>query len=142
MITPGEGRAETAVRDFAPFLAEASEVLASSLDYQATLDSVADLVASNLADWCAIHMVEEDGSIQQLAVTHKDPGKGPRARELRRRYPSDPDALWGVSGVLRSGEPEFYREVTDGMLVAAARAVELGLLSFEAQNSGPCHMPL
>ncbi len=124
MITPGEGPPAAAAWDFALFLAEASEVLASSLDYQATLSSVADLVVSNLADWCAIDMLDEDGSMQQLAVTHKDPVKGAWARELRRRYPSDPDAPRGVPQVLRSGEPEFYRQVTDEMLVAAARDAE------------------
>lgn len=121
MITPGKDHPEAAVRGFAPFLVEASEVLASSLDYETTLSSVADLAVSNLADWCAIDMLDEDGSIQQLAVTHKDPEKGNWARELRRRSPPDPEAERGVPGVLRSGEPEFHREVTDEMLVAAAR---------------------
>ena len=46
------------------FLASASEVLASSLDYEDTLDRVARLAVPHFADWCAVHMREEDGSIR------------------------------------------------------------------------------
>jgi PAS domain S-box-containing protein len=124
MITPEERRPGAAAQGFASYLAEASEILASSLDYQATLTSVARLVVPRLADWCAIDMLEEDGSITQLAVSHNDPGKGAWGRELRRRYPPDPDASQGVPRVLRSGKPEFYPEVTDEALAAAARDAE------------------
>jgi GAF domain len=108
-------------RDFAPYLAEASEVLASSLDYEATLASLARLVVPALADWCAIDVLEEDGTIQQLAVVHEDPEKVAWARGLRRLYPPEPDAPRGMPRVLRSGKAEFYPEVTDETLVAAAR---------------------
>jgi PAS domain S-box-containing protein len=124
MITPEESRPDATAQDLASYLAGASEILASSLDYQATLTSLARLVVPRLADWCAIDMLEEDGSINQLAVTHKDPETGTWGRELRRRYPPDPDAPQGVSRVLRSGKPEFYPEVTDEMLVATARDAE------------------
>ena len=124
MRTPEESRPDVLAQDFAPYLAEASEMLASSLDYQATLTSLARLAVPRLADWCAIDMLEEDGSINLLAVTHKDPAKGTWGRELRRRYPPDPDAPQGVPRVLRSGKPEFYRGVTDEMLVATARDAE------------------
>jgi PAS domain S-box-containing protein len=124
MITPEESRPDATAQDFAAYLAEASEILTSSLDYQAALTSLARLVVPRLADWCAIDMLEEDGSITQLAVTHKDPEKGTWGRELRRRYPPDPDSPQGVPRVLRSGKPEFYREVTDEALVAAARDAE------------------
>jgi PAS domain S-box-containing protein len=124
MITPEESRPDGAAQDFAPYLAEASELLASSLDYQATLTSLARLAVPRLADWCTIDILEEDGSINQLAVTHKDPGKDAWERELMRRYPPDPDAPQGVPRVLRSGEPEFYPEVTDEALVDAARDAE------------------
>src|SRR5688572_14711981 len=117
MITPEGSRPDPTAQDLASYLAEASEMLASSLDYQATLASLTRLAVPRLADWCAIDILEEDGSINQLAVTHKDPGKDAWGRELRRRYPPDPDAPRGVPRVLRSGEPEFYSEVTDEALV-------------------------
>src|ERR671921_2125615 len=128
VITPEEGRpaqrATPPARDFAPYLVEASEVLASSLDYQETLKNLAHLVVPDLADWCAIDMLEEDGSINQLVLTHEDPDKVALAQELRRRFPPDPDASQGVPHVLRSGKAEFYPEVTGEMLVATARDAE------------------
>ena len=37
-------------------------------------------------------IVEEDGTIRQLAVAHADPAKIVFARELQQRYPPDPEA--------------------------------------------------
>jgi hypothetical protein len=50
------------------FLSEASAVLASSLDYQTTLERVAQLTVPEFADWCTVHIIEEDGAIEQIAV--------------------------------------------------------------------------
>src|SRR5207248_5325778 len=51
-------------RQRAAFLAEASTVLAHSLDYPTTLASVAELAVPQLADWCAVYTLEVDGSIR------------------------------------------------------------------------------
>ncbi|MFL6248485.1 MAG: ATP-binding protein, partial [Thermoanaerobaculia bacterium] len=65
------------------FLARASEALASSLDYQATLEHVAELVVRDLADWCTIDVREDDGEIQRVAVCHRDPARGPAVARMR-----------------------------------------------------------
>ena len=105
-------------------LAEAGEVLASSLDYKTTLSAVARLAVPSLADWCAVDVIEDDGSIGRLAVVHEDPKKVTLAHQLQERYPPNPDAASGVPQVLRSGRSEFYPEVTDEMIEAAARDEE------------------
>ncbi|HEX2728624.1 MAG TPA: PAS domain S-box protein, partial [Rubrobacteraceae bacterium] len=105
-------------------LAEAGEVLASSLDYRTTLSGVARLAVPSLADWCAVDVVGEDGSVGRLAVVHEEPRKVALAHQLQERYPPDPDAAGGVLQVLRSGRPEFYPEITDEMIEAAARDEE------------------
>lgn len=110
---------------FFSFLAEAGRVLASSLDYETTLSSVAHLAVPHIADWCAIHIVEEDGSVQQLAVAHVDPAKVRLARELEERYPFDPDAPSGAAHVLRTGLPEIVEEIPDEMLVEVIEDPEL-----------------
>lgn len=106
------------------FLSEASAELSSSLDYRATLAGVARLAVPQLADWCAVDVLEEDGSTHRLAVEHEDPAKVAWAHELQRRYPPDADAPQGLPEVLRSGRSEFYPEIPDEMLVAAARDPE------------------
>lgn len=99
------------------FLAEASNVLASSLDYHTTLASVARLAVPHIADWCAVDVVESDGQVHQLATAHVEPEKVELARELQRRFPYDPNGPTGVPQVLRSGKPELVAEIEDQFLV-------------------------
>lgn len=107
------------------FLAEASGLLGSSLDYETTLASVAKLAVPKLADWCTVHIAEENGELRQLAVAHADPAKIERARELRRRYPLDLDAPIGVPNVFRTGRAEFYPQIDVQNLERAFRNAEL-----------------
>ena len=99
--------AEQAMRERMTFLAEATELLASSLDYNRTLGRLAQLCVPGLADWCAIDILGPNGEIERLAVAHQDPDKVRWAHELQERYPPDPEAPRGVANVLRTGEPEF-----------------------------------
>ena len=106
------------------FLAEVGATLSSSLDYRTTLASVARLAVPRLADWCAVDIVEEDGTLERLAVEHEDLQKVQLAHELQERYPPDPETPQGLLRVLRSGQSEFYPDITDEMMVAAARDAE------------------
>ncbi|HET7270373.1 MAG TPA: response regulator, partial [Rubrobacter sp.] len=106
------------------FLAEASAELSALLDYRATLSSVAHLSVPDLADWCAVDVLAENGVLERVAIAHKDPQKIRWAQELQERYPSDPDATSGLPEVMRTGRPEFHPEITEEMLEAAARDEE------------------
>lgn len=118
-------RAEAeAARQRASFLAEASRVLASSLDYETTLASVARLAVPDVADWCTVDLLDAEGKLERLAVAHVDPAKVEWAHELQRKYPPDPSAPTGVYNVIRTGKAEFYPEISDELLVAAARDPE------------------
>jgi len=101
-------------------LAEASVLLVGSLDYEPMLRQLTRLVVPRLADWCAIHILE-DGVIRRLAFTHSDPAKQALVGDRPERYPLDHSARHIVSQVLRSGEPELYSDVPDTLLVEAAR---------------------
>ncbi|MEG4026876.1 MULTISPECIES: PAS domain S-box protein [unclassified Microcoleus] len=103
------------------FLSEASTVLASSLDYQTTLERVAQLTVPELADWCTVHMIEEDGSIEQIAVAHIDPAKLEWAYQMRDKYPMNPDDPRGAALTLRTGQSDLLPEIPDELLVQAAR---------------------
>ena len=119
------------------FLAEASRVLASSLDYETTLKAVARLAVPELADWCAVDLLAEGGRVQRVAVEHPDPAKIEFAHRLGERYPSNPKSEHGLSAVLRSGRPDMMSDIPEALLVAAAvndehlaLIRELGLRSF------------
>jgi signal transduction histidine kinase/PAS domain-containing protein len=102
------------------YLARASDLLAVSLDYEATLERLAQMVVPELADWCAVHILDNAGQPRQLAVAHVDPAKAAWARELNARYGPRADAPTGVPNVIRTGEPEVHSDITDDMLVASA----------------------
>lgn len=106
------------------FLADASTLLASSLDYQTTLARIADLAVPETADWCAVDLLNEEGRLQRLAAAHIDPDKVAWAHELRRHYPADPDGTRGAYGVVRTGRTEFYPVVPDRALQEAAHDAE------------------
>jgi PAS domain S-box-containing protein len=95
------------------FLADASSVLGSSLDYEPTLQSVARMAVPFLADWCIVDLLQDDGSIRQTAVAHIDPATVDLARTLREAYPPDPDEPHPIWQVLRSSQAMITPEVTD-----------------------------
>jgi PAS domain S-box-containing protein len=103
------------------FFAEASAVLASSLDYETTLASVTKLAVPEIADWCAVDVLDEKGTLRRLAVAHVDAAKIRLAEELATRYPDDPKNDRGVYRALRTGETQFYAEIADDLIAAAAR---------------------
>jgi hypothetical protein len=73
--------AERADRRLA-FFAEASAVLASSLDYTTTLRDLSRLMVPTLADWCAVHVATEQGTVQFISGAHRDPAKDLLVRAL------------------------------------------------------------
>jgi PAS domain S-box-containing protein len=98
----------------ASFMAEASAVLASSLDYHATLKLVADLAVPSIADWCVFDLRGEDGRYERLAVAHPDREQAPRIKDI----------YVAVHRVIDSGQPVLFEHVTDEIVGRVARTAE------------------
>jgi PAS domain S-box-containing protein len=113
-------RSEEAIR----FLAEASAALGASLDYEATLATVARLAVPALADWCAVDLVGPDGALRRIAISHVDPIRESLAWELERRFPPGPDSHAVRYRVLRSGASLLMPAVTDELLNETGRDPE------------------
>ncbi|MCC7416081.1 MAG: PAS domain S-box protein [Acidobacteria bacterium] len=105
----------------AQFLAEASAALSSSLDYEATLNRVVRLAVPHVADWCAVDIADDAGTVRRLAAAHVDPGKAELARRLQEHYPDAVEGPVGVRSVIRDGQPLMIRHVTEATLVRIAR---------------------
>jgi PAS domain S-box-containing protein len=107
----------------ASFLAEASRVLAASLDYEATLRSVARVAIPYLADYVLVDVLETQGRLRRLAAAHRDP-------VLEERLASAPGQAPVTSGtsaleaVIERGEPTLVRDVSVDWLAARARDAE------------------
>ncbi|MEZ0325249.1 MAG: CHASE domain-containing protein [Fimbriimonas sp.] len=106
-------------------LAETGTLLNNSLDYEATLASVAQMSVPSFADWCSVDVLDPDGKVRRLAVAHVNPDKVAWAHELQDKYPPDANATTGVPNVLRTGNPELYEVIPQEMLRAAAKDEEM-----------------
>ena len=123
----------------AAFLADATAILSRSLDYEHTLAAVAKLAVPEIADWCAVDIVDETGSLQRLAVAHVDPAKLELARLLQQRYPPNPSSSVGAHEVIRTGKPVLMPEIPAGLLPQVAEDAEhLRLLNGLALSSYIC----
>jgi PAS domain S-box-containing protein len=105
-------RAEQTTR----FLADASAALAELTDYKSTLQQVASLAVPFFADWCAVDILETDGSLRRLTVTHSDPGKVQLLDAFCELYTARLSDRHGVTEVVRTGNPEWAAEISEFLL--------------------------
>lgn len=118
-------RAEDSVR----FLADASASLAELVDYQSTLQRIANLAVGGFADWCVVDMIGEDGKRDRLAVTDAEAQEVAAARNADLAFLHDDGVSGLVPDVLETGEPEvvFDLAATD-LDLAPQRADRLARL--------------
>jgi PAS domain S-box-containing protein len=107
-------REEEALR----FLADATNLLSSSLDYQTTLQRVADLAVPKIADWCTVDMLEDAGSAKAIVIAGTDPDRVEQARRFRHDHPGVESG--NVAAVIEAGEPRMLNGLTDQQLDAIA----------------------
>jgi PAS domain S-box-containing protein len=112
------------VRERLAVLADASEQLASTLDYETTLANIASLLVPRYADWYAVDILDADGQFRRLAVVHHDPAKAEWAERSQRDYPPDLNEPEGPGRVVREGEAVLYREIPDELLASSTRDPE------------------
>ncbi|HEY0138436.1 MAG TPA: PAS domain S-box protein, partial [Nannocystis sp.] len=120
-------------REALRFLADASTALVASLDPAETLQSLTRLAVPRLGSWCTVYLHESGGAphevVELAALTHIDPDKEAVIRTLHARFPADLVHGQGLGKVLRTGAPQLYAQIDDGMLAQAARdPAELELL--------------
>jgi serine phosphatase RsbU (regulator of sigma subunit) len=112
-------------------LSEASRELATSLDYEATLQRVAEVVVPDLADWCSVQVPGEGGRIELVAVAHTDPERVPTARALEDRHPNRMDDDTDLAAVVRGDRGTVAQEVPEGAIDAFAVDAEHARLLHE-----------
>ncbi|HWV57802.1 MAG TPA: GAF domain-containing protein, partial [Longimicrobiales bacterium] len=120
------------------FLAESSAILASSLDYQTTIQQVIDLAVPQIADGCTVDVVE-DGTVRRIASSHADRERPQRLVALDRENQANTDSPAPWNRVIRTGKAELWRNVTPealretGMVESEVEALaDLGITSLIA----------
>ena len=111
-------RAEAeAARERIAFLADASNVLAGSLDYAETFQNLARLAVPRLADFCIIDVADEGDTLRQVAVAHRDQNEQAKLARLKEHYPLTLSSRHGGTRVFQTGKSEFG-ELTDDSYAA------------------------
>lgn len=123
----------------ARFVAEASKLLASSLDHRTTIAHVAQMAIPEVCDFCSVDIFERGGdTADRVAFAHRNAEKLAIGTELRRR--------WGPHDVLvevaRGGRVVVFPEVTREMLQQHARDPEHFELLERAQVRSAILVPL
>ena len=116
----GGWTAETRLR----FLAQATDLLAGSLDYEETLERVAELAVPALADWCVVDEVRDDGELARVAVVAADARKQELLELLQERYPPTWDSPQPAAHAVRTRGAVLFAELTPEVI--AANAVDEG----------------
>jgi PAS domain S-box-containing protein len=131
------------------FLSRASALLAQSLDYQTTLDAIAQLAVPHLCDWVTVDLLspDEEGSppvLHLAVVAHTDPMQTVALRELRQHSPIDMTQTGQPPvAALLTGQTVFLPEITADMIAAASPDEErlrfLQRLDLRSMVSVPLH---
>jgi hypothetical protein len=101
------------------FLAEASRILATTLQPEITIKKLAQLVVPQLADWCIIQVVDDQGEIKPVELAHSDPQKVELAWQVVRRWPV-PSVDGSAATAVRTGESTLVPNIEPHMLAERA----------------------
>lgn len=88
----------------AAFLLQAGTLLATSLDYQETLQRLAHFVVTYFSDLCVVFIAGKDGMIQRAAAAHIDPVKERQLIALGQAAIA-PNSAHPALAVIRSAKP-------------------------------------
>jgi two-component system CheB/CheR fusion protein len=100
----------------ATMLSKASELLASSLDYETTLESLARLSTAAFADWCAVDLLNDDGSIRHLTVSHANPVLRDLALQFQQAAFQEPESAPGAPQALRLRESVLLTDIAESRM--------------------------
>lgn len=97
------------------FLLESSTVLSASLEYNATLSSLARLCVPRIADWAVVYGLNDDGHPCRLDIAHHEDSKRLLARELK-ELPISPESAHPVLEVIKTRRSRIVANVGEAML--------------------------
>ncbi|NTU84183.1 MAG: DUF4118 domain-containing protein [Chloroflexales bacterium] len=99
----------------ARFLDQAGALLTSTLAYEETLQAIARLAVSDIADLCVVYTRESDGVIRRVAAVHIDPERERELRDLQHTL-IDPQGTHPAAQVMRTGQPLVDPEIKGEVL--------------------------
>ena len=105
-------------------MAQASAVLAASIDYKTTLFSIARQAVPFLADFCFFDIINANNQIERVASHHADPAKQKWFEQSEHYLPPLECQSHPITQVLVNGNANLVPNVTDAWMTAAAISSE------------------
>ncbi len=106
------------------FMLESAKILSMKVDFRTWLLEKAKLTVPNLADWCAIDVLNEQGGLERIAVIHQDQKMTDYLFEFEKRFPTTEKNSSDLYAVIRTGDAQLVPVVTDETTRQGARSPE------------------
>jgi PAS domain S-box-containing protein len=90
-------------------IARTGELLADVEDYRRTMERVPRLLVPEFADWCSVELPREDGTLERVALEHRDPERLQELRAMRQRYPLHAADDTPLGNAIRNGKPQLVQ---------------------------------
>ncbi len=103
------------------FLADASMLLASSVEIRETLETLAGSIVPRIADWCTIALREVDGKVRRVAGVHADPARAAAMADYLGGFPPEEHRTSSMTEAVQQGKSFFLPHVPHSDLVAVAQ---------------------
>lgn len=111
-----------AARRRASFLAEASRLLAQSVDHTSTLVALTKLTLPALGSWCIVDILQEGDAINRLGIYHPDPEKQKLAQQLEATWFAKSEDPFGAPEMLRKARPVVLTQDTEVTLATTVHS--------------------
>lgn len=110
---------ERVQRERLEFLSAINDALIASTSRHEVMRNVTSTTVPRLGDWCSIHVLpSRHALVPEVEIAHVDPDMVAYAKQLQARFPYDVGAENGVAHVIRTGQTEFYPDITDDVITS------------------------
>ena len=102
------------------FLAEATRLLNSSLDYQSTLGQLVRLAVPQLTDYSLLDVLTPEGEVVRVGLAHRDPTREAALTRILVATPPNQGVRGnrGLLNLVRAGRPVLWNDVSREFLTA------------------------
>ena len=95
------------------FLAEASDILSVSFNYQENINRLSEYAANYFCDGCLVDQLHIDGSIERIVAVHPDPQIRLKMLNLQKDYPHRYEGDHPLFTALVTGKTVFHQDIKE-----------------------------
>lgn len=98
-------------------IAQVGIALSTTLDYKKRLEALVHIIVPDLADWCAIDIIDQNRVLQRVAAAHVDPGMEKWVYELQpSRLIKQNEANTSQLETLLTGKSLLYTDISSSLI--------------------------